>query len=87
MMGDLTDIELGAAEELLSTMERANERAFVDPNWLHAARLLNRMATEIRRSRALIVPSETSAEQLAGREVLSVDAGGAVHDLRSKAGA
>lgn len=50
-MSDLTDKELDAAETLLATMERANERVAVDPNWMHTAKLLNRMATEIRRLR------------------------------------
>lgn len=53
-MTDLTDKELDAAETLLATLERLNVRAAVENNWLHTAKLLNRMATEIRRSRPLV---------------------------------
>lgn len=49
---DLDDTELDAAETLIGTLERLNVRAAVDRDAMQAARLLHRMAAEIRRRRA-----------------------------------
>ena len=49
---DLNDAELNAAETLIDTLERLNVRAAVDTDAMQAARLLHRMAAEIRRRRS-----------------------------------
>lgn len=47
-MGPLTDTEPRGAEELLGNLERLDTHFAVDKNWMHTARLLNRMATELK---------------------------------------